>query len=182
LGAGRGAAHRHAGGCPRSHTCGSHEATQAWVSMSISKVHSEIGEAPVTRFLAGPEGDAAVPGQRHVRLAFTRTDHRMQRRAICHRRHRRPPLRTFPPLPAFDPARGSLRRLDLGMSTSSTTDRQGAVRSLSPDRPIMPAAPCASIRSSPSPRTSSRRPACALPPADRPAGRHRTAAALSAQE
>ena len=38
------------------------EATQAWVEYEYNrKVHSEIGEAPSTRFLAGPEGDTAQP-------------------------------------------------------------------------------------------------------------------------
>jgi transposase InsO family protein len=37
------------------------EATQAWVEHKYNrKPHAEIGEAPITRFLAGSRGDAAV--------------------------------------------------------------------------------------------------------------------------
>ena len=43
------------------------EATQAWVEYEYNrKVHSEIGEAPLTRFLAGPEVNTAQPRQRHA--------------------------------------------------------------------------------------------------------------------
>ena len=58
------------------------EATQAWVEHEYNrKVHSEIGEAPITRFLAGPEVTRACPDSDTLRLAFTRTDHRMQRKS-----------------------------------------------------------------------------------------------------
>jgi putative transposase len=58
------------------------EATQAWVEHEYNrKVHSEIGEAPVTRFLAGPEVTRPCPDSGALRLAFTRTDHRMQRKS-----------------------------------------------------------------------------------------------------
>ena len=58
------------------------EATQAWVEHDYNrKVHSEIGEAPITRFLAGPEVTRACPGSDTLRLAFTRADHRMQRKS-----------------------------------------------------------------------------------------------------
>lgn len=58
------------------------EATQAWVEYEYNrKVHSEIGEAPITRFLAGPEVMRPCPGSDALRLAFTRSDHRMQRKS-----------------------------------------------------------------------------------------------------
>ena len=58
------------------------EATQAWVEYEYNrKVHSEIGEAPITRFLAGPEVTRPCPDSDTLRLAFTRTDHRMQRKS-----------------------------------------------------------------------------------------------------
>ena len=55
------------------------EATQAWVEYEYNrKVHSEIGEAPITRFLAGPDVTRPSPDSDTLRLAFTHTDHRMQ--------------------------------------------------------------------------------------------------------
>ncbi len=58
------------------------EATQAWVEHEYNrKVHSEIGEAPVTRFIAGPEVTRPCPDSDALRLAFTRSDHRMQRKS-----------------------------------------------------------------------------------------------------
>jgi putative transposase len=58
------------------------EATQAWVEYEYNrKVHSEIGEAPITRFLAGPEVTRPSPDSDTLRLAFTRTDHRLQRKS-----------------------------------------------------------------------------------------------------
>jgi len=58
------------------------EATQAWVEYEYNrKVHSEIGEAPITRFLAGPEVMRPCPDSDALRLAFTRTDQRMQRKS-----------------------------------------------------------------------------------------------------
>lgn len=58
------------------------EATQAWVEYEYNrKIHSEIGGAPITRFLAGPEVTRACPDSDTLRLAFTRTDHRMQRKS-----------------------------------------------------------------------------------------------------
>jgi putative transposase len=58
------------------------EATQAWVEHDYNrKVHSEIGAAPITRFLAGPEVTRACPDSDTLRLAFTRADHRMQRKS-----------------------------------------------------------------------------------------------------
>jgi putative transposase len=58
------------------------EATQAWAEFDYNrKVHSEIGEAPITRFLTGPEVTRACPDSDALRLAFTRTDHRTQRKS-----------------------------------------------------------------------------------------------------
>jgi transposase InsO family protein len=58
------------------------EATQAWVEHEYNrKLHSEIGEAPITRFLAGPAVTRPCPDSDTLRLAFTRTDHRMQRKS-----------------------------------------------------------------------------------------------------
>ncbi len=57
-------------------------ATQAWVEHDYNrKVHSEIGEAPITRFLAGPEVTRASPDSDTLRLAFTRADQRTQRKS-----------------------------------------------------------------------------------------------------
>jgi putative transposase len=58
------------------------EATHAWVEYEYNrKVHSEIGEAPITRFLAGPEVMRPCPGSDALRLAFTRSERRMQRKS-----------------------------------------------------------------------------------------------------
>lgn len=58
------------------------EATLAWVEYDYNrKVHSEIGEAPITRFLTGPEVTRPCPDSDTLRLAFTRTDHRVQRKS-----------------------------------------------------------------------------------------------------
>jgi transposase InsO family protein len=58
------------------------EATQAWVEHEYNrKVHSEIGQAPIARFLAGPEVTRPCPDSDTLRLAFTRSDQRMQRKS-----------------------------------------------------------------------------------------------------
>src|SRR5215831_7879598 len=58
------------------------EATQAWVEHEYNrKIHSEIGEAPITRFLAGPDVTRASPDSNTLRLAFTRSDARKQRKS-----------------------------------------------------------------------------------------------------
>ena len=58
------------------------EATQAWVEFEYNrKPHSEIGEAPITRFLQGPEVTRPSPDSAALRLAFTRTEHRTQRKS-----------------------------------------------------------------------------------------------------
>ena len=58
------------------------EATQAWVEQDYNgKRHSEIGEAPITRFLAGPAVTRDCPDSDTLRLAFTRSDQRTQRKS-----------------------------------------------------------------------------------------------------
>ena len=58
------------------------EATLAWVEQDYNaKRHSEIGEAPIVRFLAGPCVARPCPGSDALRLAFTRSDTRTQRRS-----------------------------------------------------------------------------------------------------
>ena len=58
------------------------EATQAWVEYEYNrKVHSEIGEAPVARFLKGPEVTRPSPDSAALRLAFTRSEQRTQRKS-----------------------------------------------------------------------------------------------------
>jgi transposase InsO family protein len=58
------------------------EATQAWVEHEYNrKIHAEIGEAPIARFLAGPEVTRPSPDSEALRLAFTRTDRRTQRKS-----------------------------------------------------------------------------------------------------
>lgn len=58
------------------------EATQAWVEFEYNrKVHAETGEAPTARFLAGPSVLRPSPDSAALRLAFTKTDHRIQRKS-----------------------------------------------------------------------------------------------------
>lgn len=58
------------------------EATQAWVEQEYNReLHSEIGEAPLTRFLAGPEVLRPSPSSDGLRLAFMAEVHRLQRRS-----------------------------------------------------------------------------------------------------
>jgi transposase InsO family protein len=58
------------------------EATQAWVEQDYNgKIHSEIGEAPITRFIAGPAVTRECPDSNALRLAFTRSDTRTQRKS-----------------------------------------------------------------------------------------------------
>ncbi len=58
------------------------DATQAWVEHEYNrKVHSEIGEAPITRFLVGPDVSRPSPDSAALRLAFTRREDRSQRRS-----------------------------------------------------------------------------------------------------
>jgi transposase InsO family protein len=56
------------------------EATQAWCEHDYNRaVHSETGQAPLARFLAGPDVLRPSPDSDALRLAFTRTDKRTQR-------------------------------------------------------------------------------------------------------
>lgn len=58
------------------------EATQAWVELEYNRErHSEIGEAPLTRFLAGPELLRPSPSSDELRLAFMAEERRTQRRS-----------------------------------------------------------------------------------------------------
>lgn len=58
------------------------EATQAWVELEYNReLHSEIGEAPLTRFLAGPEVLRPSPSSDELRLAFMAEETRLQRRS-----------------------------------------------------------------------------------------------------
>jgi transposase InsO family protein len=56
------------------------EATQAWCEYEYNRaVHSETGETPLARSLAGPEVLRPSPDSQALRLAFTRTEKRRQR-------------------------------------------------------------------------------------------------------
>jgi putative transposase len=58
------------------------EATQAWAEREYNrKPHSEIGEAPLARFLAGPEVTRPCPDGETLALAFTRTERRTLRKS-----------------------------------------------------------------------------------------------------
>jgi putative transposase len=58
------------------------EATLAWVEHEYNrKVHSETGQTPIARFLAGPSVMRACPDSSTLRLAFTRTESRTQRKS-----------------------------------------------------------------------------------------------------
>ncbi|MHB8874619.1 MAG: Mu transposase C-terminal domain-containing protein [Myxococcaceae bacterium] len=58
------------------------EATQAWVELEYNReLHSEIGEAPLKRFLAGPDLLRPSPSSDALRLAFMAEETRTQRRS-----------------------------------------------------------------------------------------------------
>jgi putative transposase len=58
------------------------EATQAWVEFEYNrKIHEETGETPIERFLAGPSVLRPSPDSAALRLAFTKTDRRTQRKS-----------------------------------------------------------------------------------------------------
>jgi putative transposase len=58
------------------------EATHAWVEPDYNrKRHSEIGEAPLQRFLQGPSVMRPCPDGAALKLAFTRTEQRTQRKS-----------------------------------------------------------------------------------------------------
>jgi hypothetical protein len=63
------------------------EATLAWVEHEYNrKIHSETGEAPIRRFLQGPSVMRSSPDSAALRLAFTRTQTRTQRKSDGSRR------------------------------------------------------------------------------------------------
>jgi hypothetical protein len=56
------------------------EATQAWCEFEYNRTrHSQTGQTPLERFLAGPEVLRPSPDSTALRLAFTRTERRTQR-------------------------------------------------------------------------------------------------------
>jgi putative transposase len=58
------------------------EATFAWVEHEYNrKINSETGQTPIARFLAGPSVLRPCPDSAALRLAFTRTEKRMQRKS-----------------------------------------------------------------------------------------------------
>ena len=58
------------------------EATQAWVEHEYNrKRHSEIGATPLARFLDGPAVTRACPDSAALRLAFTRSAQRTQKKS-----------------------------------------------------------------------------------------------------
>jgi hypothetical protein len=58
------------------------EATLAWTEHEYNhKIHSETGETPIRRFLVGPSVMRPCPDSAALRLAFTRTERRMQRKS-----------------------------------------------------------------------------------------------------
>jgi putative transposase len=58
------------------------EATQAWCEYEYNRaLHSETGQTPLARYLAGPDVLRPSPDSEALRLAFTRTDQRIQRRS-----------------------------------------------------------------------------------------------------
>jgi hypothetical protein len=58
------------------------EATQAWAELEYNrKLHSETGQTPLARWLAGPDVKRESPDSAALRLAFTKTESRTQRRS-----------------------------------------------------------------------------------------------------
>ena len=58
------------------------QATQAWVELEYNqKVHAELGEAPLARFLRGPEVGRASPASDALRRAFRLETSRAQRQS-----------------------------------------------------------------------------------------------------
>jgi transposase InsO family protein len=58
------------------------QATQAWVEMEYNRaIHSETTQAPLDRFLAGPDVSRPSPSSHELRLAFTAEEQRTQRRS-----------------------------------------------------------------------------------------------------
>lgn len=60
------------------------EATLAWIELDYHrKAHSETGETPIDRFLAGPEVSRPAPAPEDLRMAFTVERERSLRRSDC---------------------------------------------------------------------------------------------------
>jgi transposase InsO family protein len=58
------------------------EATQAWLELEYNrKPHSEIGQSPVSRFLAGPEVTRSCPSSDELRQCFMAEQSRTQRKS-----------------------------------------------------------------------------------------------------
>ena len=58
------------------------EATQAWIELEYNRaVHCEIGEAPLRRYLAGPDVGRPSPASEGLRLAFMAEEYRTQRQS-----------------------------------------------------------------------------------------------------
>jgi transposase InsO family protein len=58
------------------------EATLAWLELEYNRaIHSEIGQTPLSRFLAGPDVGRPCPSSDELRLAFTGQERRTQRRS-----------------------------------------------------------------------------------------------------
>jgi transposase InsO family protein len=58
------------------------EATQAWAEFDYNrKIHSETGQTPLARWMAGPTVTRPSPGSAALKLAFTHTERRTQRRS-----------------------------------------------------------------------------------------------------
>jgi putative transposase len=58
------------------------EATLAWLEYDYNRAfHSEIGESPLSRFLAGPDVSRPSPDSATLRVAFMRSERRLQRKS-----------------------------------------------------------------------------------------------------
>jgi putative transposase len=69
-------------GCPDLTLAMLNEATQAWVELEYNRqIHSETGQAPIARYLAGPDVGRPSPSSEELRLAFMAEEHRTQRRS-----------------------------------------------------------------------------------------------------
>lgn len=60
------------------------EATQAWVEMEYNRrLHTEIGQSPMDRFLQGPSSGRESPSSERLRQAFRLEERRTLRRSDC---------------------------------------------------------------------------------------------------
>jgi hypothetical protein len=68
--------------CPDVTLATLNEATQAWGELEYNRrVHSETGETPLARFLAGPDVGRPSPASDALRLAFMAEEYRTQRKS-----------------------------------------------------------------------------------------------------